>query len=104
MITNTPSYWWFPGFIWQNLSYFNWMEWIAPNNVVYAQMVTSNLNQGLGINPWPSFDWNFIGVQVTPLVTPLYTVVNKFVGMFFGLFMICGIYVSDSFECGTFHD
>ncbi|KAL1408600.1 hypothetical protein Q8F55_005413 [Vanrija albida] len=91
-------YWWFPGFIWQNLTYFNWMEWIAPSNVVYAQMVSSNLDQGLGINPWPSFDWNFIQAQVTPLVTPLYTVMNKFLGMLFGLFMICGIYYTNTFN------
>jgi hypothetical protein len=29
-------YFWFPNYIFQALSYFNWIVWIAPNNVNVA--------------------------------------------------------------------
>lgn len=45
---------WFPGYLFQALSYFNWMTWINPTNVVLA-VVTGSVC-GLGINPLNSFD------------------------------------------------
>lgn len=50
----TREWQWFPGYIFEALSYFNWMTWISPSNVVLA-VVTGSVC-GLGINPLSSFD------------------------------------------------
>lgn len=44
----------FPGYIFQALSYFNWISWIAPTNVKLA-IITGSVC-GMGLNPWPTFD------------------------------------------------
>ncbi|GME72920.1 unnamed protein product [Ambrosiozyma monospora] len=51
-------YYWFPGYIFQGLSYFSWMTWIAPENFNLAAVTGSQF--GLGFNPIPTFDWNVI--------------------------------------------
>lgn len=40
------------------LSGFNWMTWIAPSNVNLAAITGSY--SGLGLNPIPTFDWNWM--------------------------------------------
>ncbi|TVY44112.1 Sexual differentiation process protein [Lachnellula subtilissima] len=42
-------YFWFPNYIFQALSVFNWMSWIAPNNVNLN--VVTGMENGLGLNP-----------------------------------------------------
>lgn len=39
---------WFPGYIWQSLSYFGWVCWIAPNNVKVNHMF--GVFHGLGMS------------------------------------------------------
>ncbi|KAF8173175.1 OPT-domain-containing protein [Mycena galopus ATCC 62051] len=63
-------YFWFPGFICQSLSYFNWMTWISPTNVSLAAITGSVF--GLGFNPLPTFDWNVATLTVDPLITPFF--------------------------------
>ena len=64
-------YFWFPNYIFQALSIFNWMNWIAPDNVNLAAI--TGFNTGLGINPLPTFDWNILLYDDTdPLMVPLY--------------------------------
>nr|XP_031859239.1 OPT family small oligopeptide transporter [Kwoniella shandongensis]KAA5526311.1 OPT family small oligopeptide transporter [Kwoniella shandongensis] len=92
-------YWWFPGFIFQNLQYFNWMTWISPNNVTLSNL-TGSLN-GLGLNPWPTFDFNTLTVQGwVPMVLPTFTILNQLLGMTMAFFMILGFYYSNAFESG----
>lgn len=45
-------YFWFPNYLFQALSYFNWITWIAPQNINLAA-VTGSLG-GLGVNPLPT--------------------------------------------------
>src|SRR5882757_5949496 len=71
-------YFWFPDYIIQAMSYFNWMTWIAPTNVNLAA-VTGNVG-GLGINPFPTWDWNQLTVAGDPLINPFYSIVNGFLG------------------------
>lgn len=73
------SYFFFPGFIFQALSYFSWMVWISPDNVALAA-ITSPLG-GLGLNPIPTFDWNIMSIWLTPLTIPTFTIMNQFVGL-----------------------
>ena len=53
----------------------------------------------LGINPWPTFDYNFI--LVDPIITPLFATLNNYVGMIvIGLPFICIVYWRNICELG----
>ena len=62
-------YFWFPNYILQAMSYFNWITWIAPKNVKLAAIAGSV--SGLGFNPLPTFDWNQL-IIADPLITPFF--------------------------------
>ncbi|KAK9455515.1 OPT oligopeptide transporter protein-domain-containing protein [Dipodascopsis uninucleata] len=85
-------YFWFPNYLFQALSTFNWMTWIAPNNFLLAMVTGSNF--GLGVNPWTTFDWN-IARKFSPLVTPFYSLANQFIGNFISAFFILGMYLTN---------
>jgi len=78
-------YFWLPDFLFPALSYFNWISWISPNNQVLNNIVGSV--NGLGLNPWPTFDWNIIAFQYDPLVIPAFALFNQAAGMCVGFFM-----------------
>lgn len=63
-------YFWFPDYIIQALSYFNWITWIAPRNAKLAAI--SGSVTGLGLNPLPTFDWNQLVVLADPLINPFF--------------------------------
>ncbi|KAH7920260.1 OPT oligopeptide transporter [Leucogyrophana mollusca] len=71
--------WYFlPGYFFQALSYFSWVCWIFPNNVVVNQLF--GYQSGLGMSLL-TFDWaqiNFIGTS--PLATPWWSEANVLVG------------------------
>lgn len=59
---------WFPGYIFTALSIFNWVCWIAPNNVVVNQLFGYQTGLGMG---FLTFDWSMISYVVSPLVVPV---------------------------------
>ena len=63
-------YFWFPDYILQAMSYFNWITWIAPEDVKLAA-ITGSVT-GLGLNPLPTFDWNQLVVIADPLMSPFF--------------------------------
>ncbi|CDO93557.1 unnamed protein product [Kluyveromyces dobzhanskii CBS 2104] len=72
-------YYWFPGFIFQALSYFAWVTWIKPDNVIINQVFGAST--GLGIIPL-TFDWNQIAGYVgSPLVPPVGTIFSILLSM-----------------------
>ncbi|QEU63101.1 hypothetical protein KDRO_F10430 [Kluyveromyces lactis] len=72
-------YYWFPGFIFQALSYFAWVTWIRPDNVIINQIFGAST--GLGIIPL-TFDWNQIAGYVgSPLVPPVSTIFSILLSM-----------------------
>ncbi|KAL1642599.1 hypothetical protein SLS58_005368 [Diplodia intermedia] len=94
------AYFWFPNYIFQALSYFNWMSWIAPNNV-NLNAVTGMVN-GLGINPIPTLDWNtllFIEGN-SPLVLPFFYWWNQLVGMLATVPVILGMWYANIYNTG----
>ncbi|KAH8887256.1 OPT superfamily oligopeptide transporter [Thozetella sp. PMI_491] len=92
-------YFWFPNAIFQALSIFNWMSWIAPNNVQLNSIV--GFNNGAGLNPIPTFDWNNIIHQGTdPLMLPFFTTLNKFFGSFISMFFVLGLWYSNAWDTG----
>ncbi|KAJ7027141.1 OPT-domain-containing protein [Mycena alexandri] len=89
-------YFWFPDYIFQALSYFNWMTWIAPNNISLAAI--TGTASGLGLNPIPTFDWNQLVYAVDPLIFPFYSTFNTFLGTLITLPVIAAVWYSNTWE------
>jgi len=94
-------YFWFPNYIFQALSVFNWMSWIAPNNTNLNAVV--GMENGLGLNPIPTFDWNILLWDTPPqdpLMVPFFNIANKFIGAFISFFVILGVWFSNNYYTG----
>ena len=59
---------WVPGYLWTGLSVFNWVCWIAPNNVVVNSLFGSISGFGMGLF---TFDWAAVSALGSPLVIPV---------------------------------
>ena len=68
---------WFPGYIFQALSFFNWVCWIAPDNIVVNQLF--GYYSGLGMS-LITFDWSQIAYISSPLAMPWWVSANVVVG------------------------
>ncbi|KAL7421661.1 hypothetical protein Q5752_003430 [Cryptotrichosporon argae] len=94
--TSMFVYWWFPGFIFEALSYFNWISWIAPNNMTLNNIV-GGVN-GLGLNPIPTWDFNNLTAFTwLPLTIPTFSIMSQFIGMWFAFFMIVAFYWTNTY-------
>ncbi|KAJ4152764.1 hypothetical protein LMH87_009284 [Akanthomyces muscarius] len=91
-------YFWIPNTLFAALSFFTWMTWIAPNNRLLTTI--TGFQNGLGINPIPTFDWNIATFFTDPLVIPFFSTFNQFIGMFFSMFIVAGIYFSNAWYTG----
>lgn len=61
-------WYWFPGYLFTALSVFNWVCWIAPNNIVVNQLFGYSSGLGMGFF---TFDWAMISYVGSPLVIPV---------------------------------
>jgi hypothetical protein len=86
-------YFWIPNFLFEGLSIFSWMTWIAPNNAKLA--VIAGCASGLGLNPFPTFDWNIVTFMWDPLMLPSFSIINNFMGMFLTMPIIAAMYYSN---------
>lgn len=91
-------YFWFPGYIFQAMSVFSWMTWISPNNV--ALSAVTGMTGGVGLNPWPTFDWNNLTVWLTPLTIPTFSILNMFFGILIGAVMCIGVWYGNGWNTG----
>ncbi|KAJ7889565.1 OPT-domain-containing protein [Mycena olivaceomarginata] len=91
-------YFWFPDFIFQSLSYFNWMTWISPTNVHLAA-ITGSIS-GLGLNPIPTFDWNQFTPILDPLIYPFFSTFNTFIGAIITLPIIVALWYTNTWNTG----
>ncbi|PPQ71007.1 hypothetical protein CVT26_014269 [Gymnopilus dilepis] len=66
-------WYWVPGFLFTGLSMFNWICWIAPNNVVVNALFGNTTGLGMSIL---TFDWSQIAFIGSPLVTPWWSQMN----------------------------
>lgn len=72
-------YAWFPSFIAPFLSFFCFVTWAAPNNVVVNQIFGGQ--SGIGILPI-TFDWSIIaGFTGSPLYVPAFALANNAMGL-----------------------
>ncbi|KAI9744196.1 MAG: hypothetical protein M1818_002348 [Claussenomyces sp. TS43310] len=67
----------FPGLIFVGLSYFTWVCWIAPNNLIVNHLF--GMVSGLGLSPI-TFDWSQIAYNTNPLLSPSWAALNVFGG------------------------
>ncbi|KAF7346900.1 OPT-domain-containing protein [Mycena venus] len=91
-------YFFFPDFIFQALSYFNWMTWIAPDNISLAA-ITGSVS-GLGLNPIPTLDWNQLVYAVDPIIFPFYSTFNTFMGTAITLPIIAALWYTNTWNVG----
>ncbi|KAH9944677.1 OPT oligopeptide transporter [Amylocystis lapponica] len=79
--------WYFvPGYLFQALSYFTWVCWIAPNNIKVNQLF--GYTSGLGMSVI-TFDWSQITYIGSPLATPWWAQANVAIGFtFFFWFLV----------------
>ncbi|KAI8632990.1 OPT family small oligopeptide transporter [Xylariaceae sp. FL1651] len=69
----------FPGWIFQGLSYFNFICWALPNNVVVNKLFGGL--HGYGILP-TTLDWTVVsGYALSPLIPPFHAVANTVAGV-----------------------
>ncbi|KDQ52977.1 hypothetical protein JAAARDRAFT_137861, partial [Jaapia argillacea MUCL 33604] len=74
------TWYFFPGYLFQALSYFSWVTWIWPQDASVAQLF--GYNHGLGMSVL-TFDWAQIAYIGSPLVTPWWAEANVFAGFLF---------------------
>ncbi|KAI1084287.1 OPT-domain-containing protein [Whalleya microplaca] len=92
-------YFWFPNFIFTALSVFSWMTWIAPTNLNLSTI--TGFNNGLGINPLPTWDWNTLLFDSTdPLMIPFFSTFNKFIGACISACIIAAIWYTNTWNTG----
>ncbi|KAM0426479.1 hypothetical protein ACHAPT_008170 [Fusarium lateritium] len=89
---------WFPEHFASALSLFNWLAWIAPDNFNLAAI--TGIRKGLGVNPFPTFDWNIATYYVDPLLVPFHVTFNMFLGCALGGITIAGMYWTNAFNTG----
>jgi OPT family oligopeptide transporter len=75
----STAFYFLPGLLFPALSYFNVVTWIAPQNVVLANLF--GVSSGLGLFPL-TFDWSQISFVGSPLITPFWAALNVFGGLF----------------------
>ena len=91
------SFFWyfFPGYIFQALSYFSWVCWIAPDNVVVNQLFGESSGLGMSIL---TFDWTQMTYIGSPLATPWWAQGNIAGSIVFFYWFLCPIlYYTNTF-------
>jgi OPT family small oligopeptide transporter len=82
---------WFPDFIFPALSYFAWVTWVKPENVIVNQLFGQSTGISLGF-PFTGFtlDWAQINsFYNSPLISPWFALANTGVGIvFFGWIIV----------------
>ncbi|PNY27491.1 Sexual differentiation process protein isp4 [Tolypocladium capitatum] len=111
-------YFWFPNYLFQLLTYFSWMTWIAPNNL-HLNILTGMQN-GMGVrtralrdqlvgdtnsfglqmfNPVTTLDWNAMCHSgYDPLMVPSFASFNAAAGMFIAGLCILGIWYTNTWN------
>lgn len=90
---------WLPGYIWIALSKFSWLSWISPNSTNLNAIV--GFNNGLGINPFPTWDWNtLLWDSADPLMVPFFSTINRFLGAFASMWVVLAIWYSNVYNTG----
>jgi OPT family oligopeptide transporter len=81
IVTTAAFAWYFlPNFLFTALSFFSWVCWIWPDNIVVNQLFGTWTGLGMGLL---TFDWGQIAYIGSPLIVPWWAIMNVFVGFVF---------------------
>ncbi|KAJ7036069.1 OPT oligopeptide transporter [Mycena alexandri] len=84
-----------PGYLFTGLSFFSWVCWIKPNNLVVNQLFGVNYGLAMGLI---TFDWAQIAYIGSPLATPWWAEANIAVGfVFFFWILTPALYFTNTF-------
>lgn len=75
-------YFFFPGYMFSNLTFFDWMAWIKPTNGKLVAITSVNFGVGIGFNPFPTLDYNYLANPGGYF--PMFIHYNFFVGITLG--------------------
>ncbi|RYC61439.1 hypothetical protein CHU98_g4774 [Xylaria longipes] len=91
----------FPGWIFQGLSYFNFLCWALPNSVIVNKLFGGF--HGYGIIP-TTLDWSVIsGYALSPLIPPFHAIANTVVGVVvFFVIVSAGLHFSGTWYADYF--
>ncbi|KAJ7047838.1 OPT oligopeptide transporter [Mycena alexandri] len=81
-------WYWFPGYLFTALSFFNWICWLAPTNVTVNALFGASSGLGMSI---VSFDWAMISFIGSPLATPWWSTANVIASVIFCFWFITPI-------------
>ncbi|KAG6817630.1 hypothetical protein H0H87_006258 [Tephrocybe sp. NHM501043] len=91
-------WYWVPGLLFTALSVFNWVCWIAPNNVAVNVLFGTSSGLGMGIF---TFDWSMISYIGSPLVTPWWSQANTVIAFIVMFWIITPIlYFTNAWDSG----
>ncbi|TFK76761.1 OPT oligopeptide transporter [Pluteus cervinus] len=91
-------WYWVPGYLFVALSAFNWVCWIAPNNLVVNALFGTSTGLGMGII---TFDWSMISFIGSPLVTPWWSQMNTATSFVLWFWLVVPIwYFTNTFFTG----
>ncbi|ATY66001.1 oligopeptide transporter [Cordyceps militaris] len=90
---------WFPNYIFTSLSKFNWISWILPHH--RDLNVITGINNGLGLNPFPTWDWNvLLWDSADPLMVPFFSTLNRFIGAFISMWIVLAFWYKNVYNTG----
>ncbi|TFK41282.1 OPT oligopeptide transporter [Crucibulum laeve] len=93
-------WYWVPGYLFTALSVFNWVCWIAPNNLVVNALFGTSTGLGMSIL---TFDWSMIAFIGSPLVTPWWSEMNTAIAFVLMFWIIAPIiYFTNAFNTSYF--
>jgi len=81
-------WYWIPGYLFTGLSMFNWVCWIAPNNLTVNTLFGTATGLGMSVL---TFDWSMISFIGSPLVTPWWAQLNTGASFIFFFWIITPI-------------
>ncbi|PHH51122.1 Sexual differentiation process protein isp4 [Ceratocystis fimbriata CBS 114723] len=101
VFTGAFVWYWFPGWIFQGLSYLTWICWIAPDSVIVNKLFGGY--SGYGLFPI-SLDWTVIsGFIGSPLIPPFHAIANVVGGIIiFFVFLSMGLHFSGTWYSDYF--
>ncbi|KAK4168649.1 putative oligopeptide transporter [Cladorrhinum sp. PSN259] len=93
VFTGSFLWYWLPGYLFQGLSWFCWITWIWPKNVIVNQLFGGY--SGYGLFPF-TLDWGVIsGYLMSPLIPPFHAIANVVGGVtVFSVIISIGIHYS----------
>ncbi|KAI1755875.1 OPT family small oligopeptide transporter [Xylaria castorea] len=91
----------FPGWIFQGLSYFNFLCWVLPNSVIVNKLFGGF--HGYGLLP-TTLDWSVIsGYALSPLIPPFHAIANTVAGvLIFFVIISAGLHFSGTWYADYF--